>query len=68
MAESSSMFHVLPMLKLPFMFSRALCILTRPVDRTAMMMSRGFLLFSALSGGGGAEGCAASSTMRIWVM
>ena len=56
MALISSKFHVLPMLKLPLVFSLALCIRTRPVLRTAMMMSRGFLLLSTLSGGGGADG------------
>ena len=68
MADSSSMFHVLPMLKLPLLFSRALCIRTRPVDRTAMMIRRGFLFDSKLSAGGGADGYCASSMIRIWVM
>ena len=56
MAVNSSKFHVLPMLKLPLLFSRALCIRTRPVLRTAMMIRRGFLLSGALSGGDGVEG------------
>jgi hypothetical protein len=56
MAVSSSKFHVLPMLKLPLLFSRALCILTRPVLRTAMMIKRGFLFSCGLSGGDGVDG------------
>lgn len=68
-ALNSSRFHVLPMLKLPLLFSRALCILTRPVLLTATMMRRGFLLSAlVLSGGGGVDGKAESSTMRICVM
>ncbi|KAI7340930.1 hypothetical protein KC340_g35 [Hortaea werneckii] len=39
---------------------------TLPVLRTAMMISLGFLLLPEESGGGGLEGCAASSVMRIW--
>lgn len=67
-AESSSKFHVLPMLKLPLVFSRALCMRTRPEERTAIMIRRGFLFSGPLSGGGGAEACCPSSVMRMWVM
>jgi hypothetical protein len=62
------MFHVLPMEKLPLAFSRALCIITRPVERTAMMIRRGLRFSAGLSGGGGADGCSASSWMRMCVM
>lgn len=68
MHESSSMFHVLPILKLPLLFSRALCMRTRPVDRTAIMIRRGFLCSGGLSGGGGAEGWEPSSWIRMCVM
>ena len=67
-AVSSSKFHVLPMLKLPLLFSLALCMRTRPVLLTAMMINRGFLLESALSGGGGLEGYCESSTIRMCVI
>lgn len=67
-ALSSSKFQVFPILKLPLLFSRALCMRTRPVLLTAIMMSRGFLFSAGLSGGGGEEGCAASSWIRICVM
>jgi hypothetical protein len=67
-ALNSSKFHVLPMLKLPLLFSLALCIRTRPVLLTAIMMSRGFLFSGGLSGGGGAEECTESSWIRMWVM
>ena len=68
MADKSSRFHVLPMEKEPLLFSRALCIRTRPVLRTATTMTRGFLFSGGEEGGGGVDGCAASSTMRMCVM
>jgi hypothetical protein len=68
MADRSSRFQVLPMEKEPLLFSRALCMRTRPVLRTATTTIRGFLLSEAEVGGGGVEGWAASSVMRIWVM
>lgn len=67
-ALNSSRFHVLPMLKLPLLFSLALCMRTRPVLLTAIIMSRGFLFSGGLSGGGGEDGCAESSWMRMCVM
>jgi hypothetical protein len=67
-ADNSSIFHVLPMLKLPFAFSRALCIITLPVDRTAIIIKRGLRFSAGLSGGGGDDGCNASSWMRMCVM
>ena len=67
-ADRSSKFHVLPMLKLPLLFSLALCILTLPVDLTAMITSLGFLVSGLLSGGGGVEGYCPSSCIRICVM
>lgn len=47
------MFHVFPIEKVPFAFSRALWRRTRPVDRTEMMMARAFLFAGFPFGGGG---------------
>ena len=56
MAFRSSRFQVLPTEKDPFAFSRALCMRTRPVFRTATTIMRGFLLESGDCTGGGLEG------------
>src|SRR5690348_9730443 len=64
----SSSIHVLPIEKDPFAFSRALCIRTRPDLRTATIINRGFLVSGLEFGGGGSEGYAASSIIRICVM
>jgi hypothetical protein len=45
--------HDLPMEKVPFAFSRALCSLTLPVFRTDIMTMRAFLLDVGAVGGGG---------------
>ena len=60
--------HDLPMEKVPFAFSRALCSLTRPVLRTEIIMTRPFLLEDDEVGGGGDWGWRPSSTTRMWVM
>lgn len=52
----------------PFAFSLALCIWTRPDLRTATITRRGFLVAGLAFGGGGDAGKAASSTILIWVM
>ena len=68
MADKSSRAQVLPIEKEPLLFSLALCIRTRPDFRTAMTIIRGFLFSFGDWYGGGEDGCAASSRMRIWVM
>ena len=64
----SSRFQVLPIEKVPFGFSLALCIRTRPDFFTATTMTRGFLFSGDESGGGGDDGDAASSVIRMCVM
>jgi hypothetical protein len=64
-ADSSSKFHVLPILKLPLLFSLALCIRTLPVERTAMIINLAFLFSGGLSGGGGDDAYCASSSIRM---
>ena len=66
--DSSSMGQVLPTVKLPFPFSRALCILTRPLSRTEMIASRDFLFSGFVVGGEGVEGNAASSMNGMCVI
>jgi hypothetical protein len=68
MRDSSFSDHVLPMEKLPSGFSRPLCMRTMPELRTAMTMMRAFLPSGGESGGGGEDGCDASSVTRTWVM
>lgn len=64
----SSRFHVFPMENDPFVFSRALCIRTRPDFRTATRITRCFLLSGAELTEGGSEGDEASSMTRQCVM
>lgn len=64
----SSRTQVFPIEKVPFAFSLALCMRTRPDFRTATMMTRGFLFSGGDSLGGGLEGYAASSFIRMCVM
>jgi hypothetical protein len=64
-ADRSSSIHVFPIEKVPFAFSLALCILTRPDLRTATIIRRGFLVAGLEAGGGGVEGKAASSSILI---
>lgn len=52
----------------PFTFSLALCIRTRPDLRTAMMITRGFFAAGLEFGGGGEAGYAASSMILMCVM
>ena len=68
MTVKSSRTHVLPIEKVPLAFSLALCIRTRPDFRTAIIMTRAFFLSWGESRGGGVEGYAASSSIRICVM
>ena len=67
-AERSSSIHVFPMENVPLTFSLALCMRTRPDLRTATMMRRGFFASGLALGGGGNDGYAASSMIRICVM
>lgn len=60
--------HDLPMEKVPFAFSRALCSLTRPVFRTDIMIMRAFLFEGGALGGGGDWGKEPSSWTRICVI
>ena len=68
MTVKSSRFHVFPIEKVPLAFSLALCMRTRPDFRTATIITRGFLFSGGDSRGGGFEGYAASSSIRICVM
>lgn len=68
MDVKSSSTHVFPTENVPLTFSRALCMRTRPDFRTPTTMTRGFLLSGRELPGGGADGYAASSSMRICVM
>jgi hypothetical protein len=53
MAVRSYMPHVLPIEKVPFAFSRALCSLTILFLVTDIMMMRGFFFCALALGGGG---------------
>lgn len=53
MAERSYISQDLPIEKLPFAFSRALCKTTAVVFLTPMMMTRAFLLLGFEFGGAG---------------
>ena len=66
--SKSSNTHVFPIEKVPLAFSLALCIRTRPDLRTATMITRAFLLSGGDSRGGGLDGYAASSTIRMCVI
>src|SRR4051794_38666531 len=66
--DRSSKFHVFPTEKVPFGFSLALCIRTRPVLLTAKRMTLSFLFSGGEFGGGGVVGNRESSVMRMWVM
>src|SRR5436190_1418620 len=67
-ADRSSKAQVFPMENVLLMFSLPLCIRTCPDFRTAMIMTRGFLTSGFEFGGGGVDGYAASSIMRICVI
>jgi hypothetical protein len=54
--DKSSIFHVLPMEKVPLLFSLDLWRRTRPVLRTDMMMTRGFSDCGVRASGGGGVG------------